>query len=168
MPHKKLRPPPGLPPSDGQTMRTRLPRSRSTSSKRWRVTSQDGSLSPEQQRRFETLGRAVDEACAGDRRFFEVHHWRQHLVRRATQAEVEQAEILTENNELPEEAAVFIAVKNVAAGLRIRSYFVSWATNDPNCLSEGEAREIYETHANSRARLLETQMQAAAARRGLQ
>ncbi len=104
-------------------------------------------LTPPQQRRMQKLAAAVDRASQADRRFFERFPERRHRVRLASQAEIEQLEILRGAPIwVPPGGWIHIVVRFIAPGVRMRLYFCPRAHDSAD--SENLASEIFEAHAS--------------------
>jgi hypothetical protein len=121
------------------------------------IGSRQGQFAPEQRERLERFGAEVDRVTQADRRFFERFPWRSHRVRLASRAECEQLEVLCGHRVLSPDSRWYIAIRNVAPGLRIRIYIVGLADNETD-LSEMEAALIYEAHVGERGRQIEAIM----------
>ena len=114
-------------------------------------------LSRPQRRRFEKLADRVDRMTKADRVFFERRPDRQHRVRLAHSAEIEQHEILDGPIAAPTGCQVFVAVKNIAPGHRLR-LFVLGIEGSETDLSEEEACAIYEMPQTDKSREVEEAM----------
>lgn len=115
-----------------------------------------------QRRQLQKLADRVDRVTQSDRRFFERFPNRQHRVRLASQAEIEQNTVLIgAEMVLPPWQQHFVAVKNVAPGMRMRLTVVG-PTDAETDLDEETARIIYEIVNNDQARKVEAQMRMAA------
>lgn len=119
-------------------------------------------FTPEQRRRMDQLGVEIDRVTQADRKFFERFPHRNHLVRLATRAEIEQLAIIhCHDQTLPGGFRHYVAVRNVAPGLRVRISIIGCEGNDTD-LPETEARLIFEAHAGTKAHELEKVMRRAA------
>jgi hypothetical protein len=125
-------------------------------------------LTADQRRRMALLTEAIDRAIQSDRLFFERFPHRSHRVRLASQAEIAQRAILLSNDAgaLPNEFRHFVAVRNIAAGVRLRNFTIlpEGAETD---LDEIEACAVYESAANEKTRWIEAQLRKAVARRDI-
>jgi hypothetical protein len=103
------------------------------------------SRSPRRQRR--KLADQVDRITQGDRRFFERFPHRQHRVRLASAAELQQHEQL-EGAPLgiPPGYRVFVVIRNVFPGARMRLFLPAPEGRNTD-VSEATARAIFETVA---------------------
>src|SRR4051794_9503329 len=116
-------------------------------------------LTGDQHRALQTLAERVGRVTQADRLFFERFRHRQYRVRIASQAEIEQDLMLTGSERvlLPGER-VFVAIKNVASGVRLRLLFVGPIDADTD-LSEAHARLIFEEGTDSdKCREIEAQL----------
>lgn len=100
-------------------------------------------LTRAQRRRLEETGAELDRVCASDRRFFERRPERQHRIRRASRVEIEHREIIAGGSAPPFGMAVFVAVRNVTPGFRLRSHFIAGADADTD-LPEDLAQTIFD------------------------
>lgn len=94
-------------------------------------------------RELTRLAPRLAKVCRGDARFFERFPQRQHRIRLADPAELENA-VLT--NDVPAILSCFchfVAVKRVVGDMRVRLLFVGLKGSETN-VSEEIAREIYE------------------------
>ena len=109
------------------------------------------------------LGERVDRVCAADRRFFERFPHRQHRVRLASKAEIEQHEIVDVGKVvwMPPGYSMFIVVRNVVPGVRLRA-FMRRLSNSETDISESVARTIFETAATPRVWAIEAQLRKVA------
>ena len=113
-------------------------------------------LSRAQRRRFKKLADRVDRMTQADRAFFERRPDRQHRVRLAHSAEIEQHEILDGPIAAPTGCRVFVTVKNIAPAHRLR-LFVLGIEGSETDLSE-EACAIYEMPQTDKSREVEEAM----------
>jgi hypothetical protein len=102
-------------------------------------------LSRAQRRQVKKLAIRVDKITGGDRKFFERFPHRQHRVRLAGHAEVEQSALLAGKSprRLPPGLNHYAIVKNVAPGLRSRLIVVGDEGWDLD-ISEQEVRDHWE------------------------
>jgi hypothetical protein len=108
-----------------------------------------------QRRQFEKLTARIDKITRADARFFERFPRRQHRVRLAARAEIEQnAQLTGEDPDIPREFSYFTAVKNVAPGVRVRLQIIGLEASDTD-VSEEIARAIYEAARAPEAEELE-------------
>ena len=106
---------------------------------------------------FKKLADRVDRMTQADRAFFERRPDRQHRVRLAHSAEIEQHEILDGPIAAPTGCPVFVAVKNIAPGHRLR-VFVLGIEGGETDLNEEEACAIYEMSQTDKSREVEEAM----------
>jgi hypothetical protein len=111
-----------------------------------------------QRDQFKKLTARVDKVTQADARFFERFPHRQHRVRLAARAENEQDAVLSGASlHLPREFFYFMAVKNIAPGVRVRLRIIGLEGSDTD-LSEESARAIYEMARTPEAEALERQL----------
>lgn len=111
-----------------------------------------------QQRQLQKIADRVDRVTQADRLFFERRPDRKHRVRLASQAELEQCELMEGLPTAPPPGCrVFTIVRNIAPGARLRlyAYGLEGAETD---LSEATALAIYEATATPKTRAIEAQM----------
>jgi hypothetical protein len=102
-------------------------------------------------RHLERLGDAADKAIQGDRHWFERHPGRQHRVRLASPAEVEQWALLKGIPlNPPPGSGYYVAVRKVHADYCLRCLFCSAAGNDID-VSEEEAAWVFQRFWGARA-----------------
>ena len=119
-------------------------------------------LTRAQQRRMQKLADQVDRICAADRKFFERFPQRQHRVRFASKAEIEQHEIVDGKPVwIPPGCSVFTVVRNAAPGVRLRA-FLRRLSNSETDVGESTARSIFEAAATPRTWEIEAQLRRAA------
>jgi len=120
------------------------------------------SLSKAEQRQLKRLTADNESTIEADRRFFERFFWRSDRIRRASQAELAMNVLLdTKWEHLPDDAAAFVAVKQIAPGVRMRVFMWGAPGNDTD-VSEDKARELYERFsASPEAKRAERQMEEA-------
>jgi hypothetical protein len=118
-------------------------------------------LNRAQQRQLQKLADRVDRVTQADRRFFERFPHRQHRVRIASRAEIEQQELL-EGAVLwvPPVCRIFAIVRNIAPGVRLRLMIrgIEGAETD---LSEEMSRAIFEGSATPKVWEIEAAMRKA-------
>lgn len=114
-----------------------------------------------EERRMRKLADRTKPARESDRRFFERFSHRKFRVRLMHQAEIEQNAILLGEGsmKLPPTHALYMVVKNVAPGARMRLTIVGPRGADTD-LSEDDARRLYEIVDNEAARELEAALLA--------
>jgi hypothetical protein len=112
-------------------------------------------MSRAQRRRFEKLIVRVEKATQADARFFERFPYRQHRVHLAARAEIERDALLSGAGlHIPREFSYFMAVKNIAPGVRLRLRIIGLEGSDTD-VSEEVARAIYEGARTPEAEKLE-------------
>jgi hypothetical protein len=116
-------------------------------------------LSRAQRRQMKKLAARVDKITDADRKFFERFPHRQHRVRLAGRAEVEQDALLAGESprRLPADLSHYAIVKNFAPGVRLRVIVISdegWDTD----ASEQSARERFEAARTSQVSQVEQEM----------
>src|SRR5258707_405149 len=123
-------------------------------------------LTRAQRRQMQKLADRVDRVTNADRLFFERRPDRMHRVRLASQAEIEQQEILEGKPAaaLPG-CRIFCIVRNIAPGIRLRLYTFGLEGSETD-LSEAWARAIFEASATPHAWEVEAQLRKAAEVRG--
>jgi hypothetical protein len=116
-------------------------------------------LNRTQRRLMKKLAERVDRVTQADRLFFERFPNRQHRVRLASQAEIEQNAVLTGSGDmiLSPGQQHYVAVKNVAPGHRMRLSVVG-PINAETDLNEDEARRIYEVVNNFQSCAIEAEL----------
>jgi hypothetical protein len=107
-------------------------------------------LSRAQRRERKKLAARVEKITNADRNFFERFPQRQHRVRLAGRAEVEQDALLAGESprRVPPDLSHYAIVKNVAPGLRLRLILIGDEGLDID-VSEQEARERFEAARTS-------------------
>ena len=101
-------------------------------------------LTRTQRRQVEKLAARIDKVTLAHARFFERFPHRQHRIRIASQAEIEQDRAFTGSEmALPWRKRLFVAVKNRAPGVGLRLFVVGPRDADTD-LSEEQARLVYE------------------------
>src|SRR5690349_16440741 len=123
-------------------------------------------ISRAERRKLKRLTAENEPTIEADRRFFARFHWRTHRIRRASQAEAAINALLDERwRDLPEDMAAFVAIKQIAPGVRLRTFLCGAADNDTD-VAESEARELFERfNASPQAKLVERQIEEAFGRR---
>ena len=118
-------------------------------------------MSPTLREKMQKVADRVERVTQADRLFFERFPHRQHRVRLASQAEIEQYELLEGQPAMPQPGCrVFTVVRNIAPGTRLRlyTYGLEGAETD---LSEPAARTIFEAAATPQMWEVEAQIRAA-------
>ena len=119
-------------------------------------------LTRAQRRRLQKLTDEVDVVSQADRRFFERFPHRQHRVRLASRAEIEQVKIAGgEPMTAPPGCRLFTVVRNIAPGARMR-FLVLNREGAETDLPETTAREIWEVAATPYMREIEAEVRKAA------
>jgi hypothetical protein len=107
------------------------------------------------------LADRVDRVTQADRRFFERFPHRQHRVRIASQAEIEQQEFELGGVIFAEPwHQIYVAVKNITPGCRLRLMIIGPRDAETD-LSEDLAQALYEAKTSDKTREIEAQMRAA-------
>jgi hypothetical protein len=116
-------------------------------------------LSRAQHRQMKKLAARVDKITDADRKFFERFPHRQHRVRLAGRAEVEQDATLTGESprRLPPDLSRYGIVKNIAPGVRLRLIVIGHEGWDTDA-SEQAARERFEAARTSQISQIEQEM----------
>lgn len=118
-----------------------------------------------QRRAIKKLSNEVDRTIEGDRRFFERHASRSYRIRLASSAEMASFAQLTPVRELDEGDRWFVAVRQVAPGMRLRAYFTGPAENETDAPEE-ECRWLYERAKPPGTCAIERQLEAFAQTKG--
>ena len=119
-------------------------------------------LTRAQRRQMQKLADRVDLVTQADRLFFERRPERQHRVRLASQAEIEQNEILEGPHGVPPDCRIFTEIVcNVAPGVRLR-LFTAAPEGAETDLNEAMARAIFNAAATPRTWEIESAMRKAA------
>jgi hypothetical protein len=105
-------------------------------------------LSPSQRRQMRKIANRVEQMTQADRLFFERFPTRQHRVRLASQAEIEERRILENLPPVPNGLRFFIAVRQVAPCIRMRALLVAPEDNETN-MPEAQCREIFQQAAGT-------------------
>ncbi|MET4794676.1 hypothetical protein ABIF64_006854 [Bradyrhizobium japonicum] len=114
-----------------------------------------------QRRQMQKIAERVDRVTQADRLFFERRPDRRHRVRLASQAELEQCELMEGRPTSPPPGCrVFTIVRNIAPGARLRLYTYGLEDAETD-LSEAVALAIYEAAATPKTMAIEAQMRAA-------
>jgi hypothetical protein len=116
--------------------------------------------------RLKQLSAALDRTMQSDRKFFERFPARKHRVRLASRAEIAEMETIAGRDCGPVAGIrIYVAVKNIAPGLRIRTHLTAPADCDVD-LTEAQAAEIFVSCAGAMHQKLEAKMREAADMRG--
>jgi hypothetical protein len=122
-------------------------------------------LTRTQRRQMRGLADRVDRASQSDRRFFERFPNRQHRIRLASRAEIEQEELLRGAVLwAPPPCRIFAAVRNVAPGVRLK-LMIRGVEDAETDLDEATALAIFEAAATPRTWEVVSQMERAAEKR---
>ena len=115
-----------------------------------------------QRRQLRKLANRVDRMTQGDRKFFERFPHRQHRVRLASRAELQQHELL-EDAPLAIQPGfkVFVAIRKVLPGVRIRLLLLAPEGRETD-VCEATARAIFEAVATPHTREVEARLRKAA------
>jgi hypothetical protein len=114
-------------------------------------------MSRAQRRQFKKLTSQVDKVTQADACFFDRFSHRQHRVRVAARAEIEQDALLGALPDIPHAFSYFMAVKNIAPGVRVRLLIIGLEGSDTD-ISEESARAIYEMARTPEAEQVEQQL----------
>lgn len=118
-----------------------------------------------QRRAIKKLSNEVDRTIEGDRRFFERHASRSYRIRLASSAEMVSLAQLEPVRELDLGDRWFVAVRQVAPGMRLRAYFTGPAENETDAPEEW-CRWFYERVKPPGGCAIERKLEEAAAKRG--
>ncbi|TXN73423.1 hypothetical protein [Methylobacterium sp. WL6] len=107
-------------------------------------------LSRQQRRTMQRLANEADKAIEGDRRFFVRHPSREYRVRLISKAEQRQTELIEGGtfNLTAATPAAFIALKQVAPGVRLKVVVFGPAEAIGEELCEADARDVFEGYAD--------------------
>jgi hypothetical protein len=123
-------------------------------------------LTRNQSRQIKKLAPHVDRITQADHVFFEQHPDRKHRVRLASEVEIAQSEIMSgEVMTLPPGHRLFVIVRNVAPGYRVR-LFVTNAKNAGADVPEDLAVVIFDNVATPYVRAIEAVLRAASSKEG--
>jgi hypothetical protein len=123
-------------------------------------------LTRTQQRQLKKLARYVERVADTDRVFFEQHPDRKHRVRLPSEVEIAQNEIMSgEVMTLPSGHRLFMIVRNVAPGYRVR-LFVTNAENAGADVPEDLAVVIFDNLATPYVRAIEAVLRAVSSNEG--
>ena len=112
-------------------------------------------LSPDQRRQMQKLAEQVDRVTRADAKFFERFN-REHRVRLASRAEIDQHEIIEGPIFLPDGCRTFVVVRNIAPVFRLR-WFVGGIEGSETDLDDSTARQIFEMSATPQTWVIEAQ-----------
>ncbi|MER8683954.1 hypothetical protein [Mesorhizobium sp. M1405] len=100
----------------------------------------------------------VQQVTEADRRYFERFPHRQHRLRLGTSAELKQLLIL--GSRQPPEYRLYVGVKNIAPGVRMRRFLWCPAGLETE-IGEARARHVFEAAATEFARRVEAAVRRA-------
>jgi hypothetical protein len=100
-------------------------------------------LSRAQRRQLQKIAPRIDRATSTDALFFERFPTREHRVRLAHRAEIEEQRIIENLPPIPDGCRAFIAVRRVAPCMRLRALVIAPEGNETD-LPESMARSIFE------------------------
>jgi hypothetical protein len=103
-------------------------------------------LTPHQRRQMRKIVDRVGQMTQADRLFFERFPTRQHRVRLASQAEIEERRIFEYLPPIPNGLRFFIVVRQVASCIRMRAMVVAPEDNETD-MPESQCRAIFEQAA---------------------
>lgn len=106
------------------------------------------SLTAGQRRQMRKIADRVEQMTQADRRFFERFPTRQHRVRLASQAEIDERRILEELPPIPDGLRFFIVVRQVASCIRMRALVVAPEDNETD-IPEAQCRAIFQQAAGT-------------------
>jgi hypothetical protein len=119
-----------------------------------------------QRRLMQKLADRVDRVTQADRLFFERRPDRQHRVRLASWAEIEQNQIISGRPwGLPPGYRHFVTIRNIADGVRLRNFIINVQDAETD-MSEMDACEVFESASTETTRAIEARLRAAARARG--
>lgn len=104
------------------------------------------SLSPGQRRQLRKIVDRVEQMTQADRLFFERFPARQHRVRLASQAEIEERRIVENLPSIPDGLRFFIVVRQVAPCIRMRALVVAPEDAETD-IPESRCRAIFQQAA---------------------
>jgi hypothetical protein len=107
-------------------------------------------LTSGQRRQMRKIVDRVEQMTQADRRFFERFPARQHRVRLASQAEIEERRILEELPPIPDGLRFFIAVRQIAPCIRMRALLIAPEDNETD-MPEAQCRAVFQQAAGSLA-----------------
>jgi hypothetical protein len=100
-------------------------------------------LTPGQRRQMRKIVDRVEQMTQADRLFFERFPARQHRVRLASQAEIEERRIIEDLPSIPDGLRFFIAVRQIAPCIRMRALVVAPEDSETD-MPEAQCREIFQ------------------------
>jgi hypothetical protein len=101
------------------------------------------SLSPGQRRQLKKIADRVEQITQADRLFFERFPTRQHRVRLASQAEIEERQVFENLPLIPDGSRFFIVVRQVAPCIRMRALVVAPGDAETD-MPESRCRAIFQ------------------------
>ena len=119
-------------------------------------------LTRAQRRQMQKLADKVDRITQADRRFFERFPHREHRIRLASQAEIEQNTLLDGKPPwIPQDFRLYTIVRNIAPGTRMRLFLPAPEGRETD-VSETTARAVWDAVETPQVRDIEAQMRAGA------
>jgi hypothetical protein len=100
-------------------------------------------LTSGQRRQLKKIADCVERMTQADRLFFERFPTRQHRVRLASQAEIEERAILEGLPPIPDGSRFFVVVRQVASCIRMRALVVAPEDNETD-IPEAQCRAIFQ------------------------
>jgi hypothetical protein len=124
-------------------------------------------LNHAQRRKLQRLTNRIDrKILAGDRKFFERFPHRSYRVRLASQLELAACRVVDPTwPGVPAGCSAYVAVKQIAPGIRARVFFVERAGKDTD-LSEEDARKVLAEHRHPQLAEIETALGSIAKNKG--
>jgi hypothetical protein len=107
-------------------------------------------LTPGQRRQMRKIVDCVEQMTQADRLFFERFPTRQHRIRLASQAEIEERRIIEDLPSISDGLRFFIAVRQIAPCIRMRALLVAPEDNETD-MPEAQCRAIFQQAAGSLA-----------------
>jgi hypothetical protein len=101
------------------------------------------SLTPGQRRQLQKIVHRVEQMTQADRLFFERFPARQHRVRLASQAEIEERQILENLPLIPDGLRFFIVVRQIAPCIRMRALVLAPRDAETD-MPESQCRAIFQ------------------------
>jgi hypothetical protein len=98
---------------------------------------------PGQRRQFKKIVHRVEQMTQADRLFFERFPARQHRVRLASQAEIEERRIFENLPPIPDGLRFFIVVRQIAPCIRMRALVVAPGDAETD-MPESQCRAIFQ------------------------
>lgn len=119
--------------------------------------------------RLAAVQQRVNKITQGDALFFQRFPHRRHRIRHASPAELEQNALVTgiADPSPPEGRRYFVAVRQVAPGIRMRLFAQSFEDADVD-MSEVEAKQVFDfvSDSHDKANAIESQLRTVMAKRG--